>query len=268
MCSMTLLGDSNDDYYMWPFNGALDIFLGFKDIIDPNESFVAINTFLEFPEYLTLKDGRSEQDPKIHQKFIKEYVGTGKTSKLCVGLRDTGVFDSEPLKIKSRDEKEVKAIEAWLGKFKNFLSDTSRALEKDPQREGQKKWTKAPTVKDYEDFEKQLSDGTLKNYIQFRRLLASIPDRMETATPTLVPDENFRKLGDYLDTLHPLERSVLINDALKYFVGSPGNNDQKMKYLLLPKLPLSEREKRISYVVNQKDRETLLALPEPKTTKE
>jgi len=203
-----------------------------------------------------------------NRKFIAEYVGSGKKCKLCVGLRETGVFYSEPLEIKSRAETEVKAIEAWHVKFKNFLSDTSRALENDPQSGGQKQWAKVPTVKDYEDFEKQLSASTLRNYIRFRLLLASIPNNNDTTAPTLTPDASFRKFGDYLDTLHPLERGVLINDALRYFNGTPGNNDQKMRYLLLPQMPKLEREKWITTIKRMEDHKTLLELPEPQPTKE
>jgi len=266
-CTMALFGKSKDDYYLWPFNGALDIMMGPKSKIEPNDSFVGINIFLEFPELITLHDSRKEQDTEIHKKFIKEYIGTGKICHLCVWLRDAGTFYSEPIEIKSRNEKEIKAIEIWYGKFKNFLSATSRVLEQESPREF-RTWIKAPTVKDYEDFEKQLSPGTLKNYIQFRRLLASIPDSNDNTTPILTPDESFRKLGYYLDTLHPLERGVLINDALKYFEESPGNNDQKMKYLLLPKLPKSDREKWINRIRNQGDRKMLLDMPEPPTPKE
>ena len=236
-CSMTLFGESRDEYYMWPFNGSINFTLGPKSSIEPNESFVGLNTFLEFPEYITLQDFRREQDPDIHKKFIEEYIGTGKTCTLCVGLWGTGSFHSAPIEVKSRDEKEVRSIKAWHDKFENVLSVTSRVRESNPR--GYKEWKEIPSVKDYEDFENQLSEGTLKNYIHFRKLLASIPDSKDDAAS--IPDELFVKLRDYLDTLHPLERGVLTNDALTYFERTPGGNNQKMKETLSPRLFESER---------------------------
>jgi len=241
-CFMTLFGESKEAYYKFPFNGWLDIVLPPKSSIEPGESFVALNTFLEFPEYITLQYGRSASYPDANKKFIEEYIGTGKTCTLQIALMqtmtwETTSYDSEQIEVKTRDEKEVKTIEAWHDKFENFLSVTSRFEESSPR--GYKQWKQVPTVQDFEDFEQQLSEGTLKNYIHFRKLLASIPDSKDDAAS--IPDEPFLELKNHLDTLHPLERGVLTNDALKcferpYYDRTPGGNNQKMKEILLPKL--------------------------------
>lgn len=262
-CIITLFGESKDDCYTWPYDGAIDWGFGIKSTVEPNESFVVTNTFLEFPEYITLQGFRSEEYPDIHKKFIEEYVGTGKTCTLRIALEKTGTFDSEPIEIKSRDEKEMAAIEAWYSRFENYLSGVSRcyfsgrgdeiqvvsgnsvirSIPKDEfqvlKRNGENEiignllWKEVPTVKDYEDFENQLSDGTLKNYIHFRKLLASIPDSKKDDTAPIA-DEPFLELKDYLDTLHPLERGVLTDEAIKYFERIPGGNNQKMKEIFPP----------------------------------
>lgn len=250
--------------------------------IEANESWVACNSVLEFPEYLaprghsrtTIGRERGEQEDKAqNSNFIRDYVGTGKKFKLGVKLWATEMLFSEPIiEAKTRDAKEMAAIKAWHAEFNNFLSDTSRVLEHRSRRDPQfpHTWKKVPTVQDYEAFEKQLSAGTLKNYIHFRKLLASIPDDTDPANPDIgsvrhVPDEHFKKLADYLDALHPIERGALTRDALWYF-WEGSNNSNTIKYVLLPKLPRSERERYFGGI-NLNDREKfleLLALPELK----
>lgn len=267
----TFLMESEDYYYA--SHGSFRELYGSHANIEPNKSFVACNSFLEFPDRIvprgkystTIARERSRQeDDEQNKKFINDYVGTEKKFKLGVALMGTGLYFSEPIiEVKSRSPKEMKAIEAWHDEFKNFLSDTSRVLEhrsNDPNFPYE--WKKVPSVSDYEKLEKQLSAGTLKNYIHFRKLLASIPNSTDDATPSLVPNEHFKKLGDYLDTLHPIERRTLIDRALWYF-SERSNEGKRMKYLLLPKLPRSDRARYFA-ATSEEEQKMFLELPEPK----
>jgi hypothetical protein len=102
-------------------------------------------------------------------------------------------------------------------------------------------------------------------------LLASIPNDNSKTLPTLEITKPFRDLGDYLDTLNPLERGCLILSAMDYFADK---NDRysnainpdylKMMYLLIPQLPKSERENYVGDVTNTEYKNILLNSPEPK----
>jgi hypothetical protein len=249
--------------YCWSYNGALNMSMPLKMAILPNESFVSVRIFLEFPEMLTWDDGKKwyTQPEEKNAEFITQCVGTGVTCKLRISSLN-GFYSSPPLLINSRSEKEMAAIKKWHSQFSNFLSETYYV---DPKwNEEDKKWKKIPTVKDYQQFESQLSDGTLKNYIKFRRLLAAIPIDNTPALPPLEPTKPFQELGDYLDTLHPLERDCLIALAMYYFSNEDLQlrNDYKMQYLLIPKLPKSERQRYVASIHNEY-RNILLNSPEP-----
>jgi hypothetical protein len=271
-CFIEMLGDNNEVNYFYPFAGGMDFTIGEPQNVLPKESFVPVNIFLEFPEVLTLKDFRTEQDTKKNTDFIKRYVDAGKKCKLRISITDTGSYDSNEIEINSRPEKEMASIKKWSSQFNNFLAYISREAEtsgNNPMRN--EKWAKVPTIKDYENFESQLSDGTLKNYIKFRRLLASIPNDNGKTLPTLETTKPFRDLGDYLDTLHPLERGCLILSAMTYFASNKdvysnatNPNHFKMMYLLIPKLPKLEREKYVGDIKNTEYKKILLNSPEPK----
>ena len=271
--SMWLCGETVDDFYYWTFSTRIHWWNApMNQKIEPNESLVAVNSGVEFPEYLTKHPDISENilsGKEINERFLANYIGTGKKCTFGVVMHTIGSFVSEdPIEIKSRSETEMAAIKAWHDEFRYFLAYHSRFNEKRPTSNAPyTSWSKVPTVKDYEDFEKQLSEGTLKNYIHFCGLLASIPDETDAMTPGLVPDEHFKKLGDFLDTLHPIERRTLLWKSLCYFPGD-SKNHQAMVYLVLPKLSRAEREKSIStigsIIDNEMDRKAILEMPEPK----
>ena len=280
-CWMYLVGEFMEDQYAFPYDGYMNYGLGTQTKIEPNASFVAFRDFFEFPEYITLHSSRTVQEDFLesNEKFIAHRIGTGKKCKLVVRLGLTSIYEtssyiSEFFEVKSRSETEMAAIEAWHAKFGNFLAYTSRNIEnyffKGKNSGDSIGFSKVPAIKDYEDFEKQLSPGTLKNYIHFRKLLASIPDEStpdetDVVPPSLVPDEHFKKLGDYFDTLHPIEQGALI-EKLKYYFGQHGaaaNHREKMMYFILPRIPKSEREGLIDLIQREEYHKTLLELPEP-----
>jgi hypothetical protein len=265
-CGLSLW-ESADCFYHFPYDGACNWGIMTQQI-DPNESFVAVHSWVEFPEYITLLSRRKYYNEEVvarNKQFVEQCIGTGKKCALGVRLMETGVFSSEPIiEVKSRSAEEMAAIEAWYAEFNNFLSDTSRQLEHRAVKDGDQfpySWKKVPAVKDYEEFEKRLSPGTFKNYVHFRKLLASIPDDLDTDIINHVPDEHFTKLDEYLDTLHPIERDALIRDALWYF-SERSNNGKKMKYLLLPKLARSERARYFGET-SLEEQKMFLDLPEP-----
>jgi hypothetical protein len=272
-CFIGFVGDNQMDTYLYPFNRSWNIVIPPPIKILPNERFVPVNLFIEFPEILTLKSYRSESEPEKNANFIKKYVDSGKKCKLSIHLYDTGQYLSDDLEINSRPAKEMAAIKKWHSQFSNFLADTHRISETNgDNRMTGKKWERMPSVKDYQDFESQLSDGTLKNFVKFRRLLAAIPEEKShpSQLPTLDITKPYRDLGDYLDTLHSFERDHLIIEAMEYFRGSIKNvgdgsnpNYLKMKYLLIPKLPKSEREEYLRDVHNKEYKNILLKSPEP-----
>jgi hypothetical protein len=253
----------------------------FKKAILPNENFVSVRIFLEFPEMLTWNDRRKwyMQPEEKNSEFITLCVGTGVTCKLGISSPN-GFYLSHPLSIKSRSEKEMAAIKKWHSRFGNFLSETERVYENGTYDwdEDVPPWKHVPTVKDFRNFESQLSDGTLKNLITFRRLLASIPaDKLPTnksrppKLPTLEITEPYRNLGNYLDALHPIEREHRIIEAIDYFreenIGKAFNpNYLRMIYLLIPKLPKAEREKYLRNVNNKEYKNILQNSPEPVNT--
>jgi hypothetical protein len=213
------------------------------------------------------------QPEKKNSEFITLCAGMGVTCKLGISSLN-GFYSSPPLLIKSRSEKEMAAIKKWHSRFNNFLSKTCRIFENGSEVQ-HKKWKLAPTVKDYRNFESQLSDGTLKNLVTFRRLLASLPaDKLSSnksrppKLPTLEITEPYRDLGDYLDALHPCEREHRIIEATEYFaeeyIGNDFNpNYLRMLYLLIPKLPKAEHEKYLKFVNNEEYKNILLNSPEP-----
>jgi hypothetical protein len=272
-CFIGFMGSKEGDAYFYPLRRGLNVFFPPPEEILSGVRFIPVNLCIEFPELLTLKDYMSEQDPAMNANFIKDYVDSGKKCKLRIYLRDTGSYISNEFEITSRPAKEMAAIKKWYSRFSNFLADTSRISETSRVNQmTNEKWKYVPTVKDYQNFESQLSDGTLKNFVKFRRLLASIPE--EKSRPHQFPafeiTKPFRELGDYLDTLHPFERDCLIVSAIDYFGGSEANvsnsrnpNYLRMLYLLVPKLPKSEREKYLKDVENEEYKNILLNSPEP-----
>jgi hypothetical protein len=164
----------------------------------------------------------------------------------------------------------MKAIKKWHSRFSNFLSATSRISEtskEDPM--SSEKWKRVPTIKDYQNFESELSDGTLKNFVKFRRLLMAIPEDRSMNLPTLETTKTFRDISNYLDTLHPLEQGYLMILAMRYFEEDEEMSNEinpnylRMKYLLIPKLPKSERAKYIDDIENKEYKNILLNSPEP-----
>jgi hypothetical protein len=269
-CLFRFVGDKEEDVYFYPFRIGLNVFIPPPGKILSNERFTPVNSFIEFPEILTLKDYRRELNSANNANFIKNYVDSGKKCKLVISLRDTGRYSSDEFEITSRPAKEMLAIKKWHSQFSNFLADTHRISETsgDNLMTGEK-WQRIPKVKDFRNFESQLSDGTLKNFVKFRRLLATIPEEKNRPPklPTLEITKPYRDLDDYLGTLHPFEQDILILEAINYFRESEdiGNalNHFRMLYLLIPKLPKSEREKYIHDIPNEEYQNILLNSPEP-----
>jgi hypothetical protein len=265
-----LLSSNDGFFYTWSRDVARNTFRDFESNILPDESFISVRLFLEFPEMLTWNSNRKWQPEKENAEFITKCIGTGVPCKLGIGW-EGGLYFSSPLLINSRPEKEMASIKKWHSQFGNFLSETRREDEiGDSDSNEFRKWKKAPTIKDYQKFESQLSDGTLKNYIKFRKLLATIPNDFSRKLPTLEVTKQFKDLGDYLDTLHPLERYCLVVSAVYYF--HDGNdlqytNHQKLLYILIPKLLKSDREWYIGEVRNKEHAKILLNSPEPKLNK-
>ncbi|MDR2170730.1 MAG: hypothetical protein LBP59_11360, partial [Planctomycetaceae bacterium] len=269
-CFVAIVCDNKTDTYSYPYDIGLNIVLGQLDKILPNERFMPVNFFLEFPEKLTLTNFRKELDPTKNANFIKKYVDSGKKCKMIIYLRDTGKYISDEFEINSRPDKEMKTIEKWYSQFSNFLAETHRVSKTiDENSMTSKKWKRIPTIKDYQNFESELSDGTLKNFIKFRRLLTAIPEDNNLTLPKFEITKPFSDLGDYLDTLPQMERDCLVVEAMKYFnyldkIYSKKNaNYFKMKYLLIPKLPKSERAKYIDDIENKEYKKILLNSPEP-----